>query len=247
MQLFTEKQSKPLLIVLTGNTFPEISASQGDFADWIAAGLTTTQPCFFVDARDNAELPPPSTLAGVVVSGSHAMVSDCADWSERLASWLRACVETKIPVLGICYGHQLLAHAMGGKVGYREQGIEIGTHAVTLAAGAAGDVMFQSMPQHFPAQLVHAQSVLTLPPGAVLLASSAEEAHQAFRIGCSAWGVQFHPEFSANAMRGYIRQKASDLTKQQREPEVLISTVQETSQAASLLRLFASKVVFDRV
>ncbi|WP_415248078.1 glutamine amidotransferase-related protein [Thauera sp.] len=44
------------------------------------------------------------------------MVSDHADWSERLGQWLKTCVDAEVPVLGICYGHQLLAHALGGRV-----------------------------------------------------------------------------------------------------------------------------------
>lgn len=235
---------KVLLIIQTGNTFSDISRTQGDFADWIAAGLGNPNNQLHIDAWKVTELPSPASLAGVVISGSHAMVTDREDWSERLAMWLRDCVEESIPVLGICYGHQLLAHAMGGQVGYRVQGMEIGTHTVVLAPDAADDALFQSMPQEFPAQLVHSQSVLALPPGAALLASSAEEPHQSFRVGKSAWGVQFHPEFSASVMRDYIHQKADHLIAQHHNPTSIIAAVQETPQASSLLQSFAKEIVF---
>jgi len=238
----SDSPGKPLLIVLAGNTFPQISSTAGDFDDWIAAGLDNPPSQLRIDAREASTLPPPATLAGVVISGSHAMVTDRQPWSERLAAWLRTCVEARTPVLGICYGHQLLAHALGGRVGYRPGGLEIGTHDVTLTPAAAEDALFGTTPPAFPAQLVHAQAVLELPPGATLLASSAEEPCQAMRVGSRAWGVQFHPEFSAEAMRGYIRCKAEALIAQRRDPSALLTAVRETPEAANLLRRFAAEV-----
>ncbi len=233
---------KSLLIIQTGKTFSDISKTQGDFADWIAAGLGKPSNQLHINAWEVDAFPSSSTIAGAVLSGSHAMVTDHEDWSERLAVWLRTCVEEGVPVLGICYGHQLLAHAMGGEVGYRAQGIEIGTHRVSVTENAADDELFKNLPAQFPAQLVHSQSVLTLPPNSTLLANSADEPHQAFRIGSCAWGVQFHPEFSANAMCGYIQQKSDFLIQQQQNPEALISAVQNTPQASSLLQGFANLV-----
>lgn len=237
------QSDKPLLIVQTGKTFSDISKTQGDFADWIAAGLGNPSNQLHINAWEVSAFPSPSNLAGIVLSGSHAMVTDREDWSERLAAWLRNCVEEGVPVLGICYGHQLLAHAMGGEVGYRAQGIEIGTRSINVTENAVEDALFKNLPAQFPAQLVHSQSVLTLPLNAILLASSADEPHQAFRIGNCAWGVQFHPEFSANAMRAYIQQKADYLIEQQQNPKVLGAAVEDTPQASALLQRFARDVV----
>ena len=240
MQLTSDK---PLLIIQAGSTFSSISKTQGDFADWIAAGLGNPPNQMRINAWDVSVFPAPSTLAGVVISGSHAMVTDHEDWSEGLAVWLKNCVAENTPVLGICYGHQLLAYAMGGEVGYRAQGIELGTRSVSVTEHAAEDALFKNLPTQFPAQLVHSQSVLTLPPAATLLASSTDEPHQAFRIGNCAWGVQFHPEFSAHSMRGYIQQKADYLIEQQQNPEALSAAVEDTPQASALLQWFAREIV----
>ena len=234
---------KALLIIQTGSTFSSISKTQGDFADWIAAGLGNPSNQLRLNAWEVSVLPAPSTLAGVIVSGSHAMVTDRENWSEGLAIWLKHCVAEHTPVLGICYGHQLLAYAMGGEVGYRAQGIEIGTRSVSVTEHAAQDALFKNLPAQFPAQLVHSQSVLRLPPGATLLACSADEPHQAFRVGNCAWGVQFHPEFSANTMRAYIQQKADYLAEQQQNPEALSASVEDTPQASTLLQWFAREIV----
>ena len=239
------QSDKPLLIIQTGKTFSDISKTQGDFADWIAAGLGNPPNQLRINAWEVSVFPSPSSLAGIVLSGSHAMVTDREDWSERLAVWLRICVEEGIPVLGICYGHQLLAQAMGGEVGYRAQGIEIGTHIVSVTEHAAEDAMFKNLPAQFPAQLVHSQSVLRLPSNAIALANSAAETHQAFRIGSCAWGVQFHPEFNADAMRAYIQQKANHLIEQHQNPEALIAAVRDTPQASLLLQWFADWIAVN--
>nr|KAJ8743973.1 glutamine amidotransferase [Delftia sp. PS-11] len=218
-----------IAIVLAGNTYPHISESLNDFDQWISKGLGTSLPHRVFDAREEVLLPEPSQLAGVVVSGSHAMVTDREPWSERLAGWLRTCIESRLPVLGICYGHQLLAHAMGGLVAAHPEGLEAGTHTIELLAPAHHDPLFCTLPPVFDAQLVHFQSVRQLPSEAVLLARSAHEPHQAFRIGPCAWGVQFHPEFSAQAMQAYLDQM--QIAAGQR--------ALPTPEAARVLRAFA--------
>jgi len=231
---------KPILIVSVGNAFPSIVAREGDFDDWIANGLGCHSPIVRIDARDTAAVfPPLDSFAGIVVTGSHAMVTDHEPWSERLAVWLRESIEAEVPLLGICYGHQLIAYAAGGEVGYHPHGIEIGTHAITLNDDAVDDTLLGQMPKVFDAQLVHSQSVLRLPSGAILLAGNPHEPHQAFRLGRCTWGVQFHPEFSASAMKAYI----AEMSKRPAYSAVPLSElgqhVRATPQASSLLGTFA--------
>lgn len=232
--------TKPILILLAGKTFPDISKTEGDFDDWIARGLGDQHPLLRMDAREAVMLPAPSELAGVVISGSHAMVTDRLPWSEQAAHWLKQCVDAQLPVLGICYGHQLLAHACGGIVDYHPDGIEIGTRFIHLSGNADQDLLFSDLPVKFPAQLVHSQSVRKLPDNAVLLASGEHEKHQAFRIGKHAWGVQFHPEFSAQAMRGYIQQMEKTLIEKNCDVIALSHGVEETPDAGKLLNRFAT-------
>ena len=192
------------------------------------------------DAR-HAALPAAQSLAGVVITGSHAMVSEREAWSEAAADWLRGAVQAGLPVLGICYGHQLLAHCLGGEVGYHPGGIEIGTADVRLQPAAGTDPVLGDLPPVFPAQLVHRQSVHTLPAGAVRLAN-AHEPNQAFRAGAAAWGVQFHPEFSAQAMRAYVEKLGPELRGEGHDPAALAAAVTDTPAAARVLRNFARHV-----
>ncbi len=80
----------PLLIVKTGTTFPSLAAECGDFEDWIRAGMGLDRNRVTVIAVFEGEaLPDPKRFAGIVVTGSSAMVSHRETWSESTAEWLR--------------------------------------------------------------------------------------------------------------------------------------------------------------
>ena len=130
----------------------------------------------------------------MLVTGSAAFVTDHAEWSERSAAWLRQTAHDDVPVFGICYGHQLIAHALGGQVGDNPTGREMGTVHLDLDPQAADDPLFAGLPARFPAQATHLQSVLQLPDNATLLARSEQDGTHAFRWGERVWGLQFHPE-----------------------------------------------------
>ena len=239
----TEKNTKPLLIIKTGGTING-TESLGDFEDWIAAGMGLNGRPVRVCRVDQGEiLPEPDGFSGVVVTGSPSMVTERLAWSEGTAEWLGRAVPTDIPILGICYGHQLLAHALGGLVAPDPSGREIGTVGVHLDASAGDDPLFVDFPPVFEAQATHQESVVDLPPGAVELARTAHPANHAFRVGACAWGVQFHPEFDDNVMRAYLQVRAPILRNEGLDPEVLRSEVRPTPVASSVLARF-SEIVF---
>lgn len=235
-----------LVILKTGNTTTPIRESFGDFDRWFLNGLSEQLDCQVVDVTCQPLPGEPDQWDGIVVTGSPAMVSDRAPWSESAAAWLARAVELGLPVLGVCYGHQLLAHAFGGEVGYHPDGRESGTYPVKLHEAARTDPLFATLPDQFHAQLTHRQAVLRLPAKAVLLASNDFEKHQAFRIGPSAWGVQFHPEFTADIMRAYLQVQATDLENEGFAPDALIRQVEDAPYASSLLQRFSELVIQGR-
>ena len=235
-----------VVIVKTGGTHPQISQRWGDFESWFIQGLSSKLELAVVNVVAGESLGEPTEWDGIVITGSAAMVSDREAWSELAAQWLAAAVTARVPVLGVCYGHQLLAHAFGGNVDYHPQGRESGTHKVTLTAAAASDALFGTMPKQFPTQLTHKQSVLNLPPQAVLLGASDFEPHQAFRIGECAWGVQFHPEFSDEIMRAYLAIQAPAIDAEGGDSESLLAAVTPAPDASSLLQRFSELVISGR-
>lgn len=196
---------KKLFIIKAGTTFSSTLATFGDFEDWIIAGLgNELLPVEVIDAWKEPAYPHPAECLGVIVTGSHAMVTENLPWSLAIERWIPLIVEAGIPFLGICYGHQLLGRAMGGEVGYHPLGRELGTVEIRLEPQAVGEPLFTGVPRIFPGHSAHSQTVLRLPPGAVLLASGDYEPHHSFRIGKAAWGVQFHPEYDAAVMKADI-------------------------------------------
>ena len=228
----------PFLILSTGHPTGSMRR-HGSFAHWIrvAAGLDR-EDAVVVDVEHGEPLPAREGFAGVVVTGSAAMVTEHLDWSERSAHWLREAGHAGLPLLGICYGHQLLAYALGGEVGYNPKGREIGTVDVTLTAEAATDPLFAGLPAQLPVQATHMQSVLQPPADAVVLASNGHDACHALRWGASTWGVQFHPEFGTAHMQGYIRAKSEALAAAGGDAKALLADVKATPLARQVLRRF---------
>jgi len=230
---------KKVLIVKVGSTFPTLAASHGDFEDWIASPLTGYRDRIKAhDPRTSRHLPDSNDLAGIIITGSHSMITDRHDWSERLAGWLPSVIMQEIPLLGICYGHQLLAHALGGVVTDNPNGREFGTCRIEFTSEALDDLLLSEFVPAISANLCHTQSVVDLPPGATRLARSSRDSNQSFRIGKSAWGVQFHPEFDSFAMKTYIRECAGLLSSEGQDPAALADEVADTAAGGKILRRF---------
>ena len=230
---------KKITIIEAGRTFADLAKRKGDFADWVAEGMDVPRDQVrVVPAFEGSALPDLQTVSAVVVPGSHAMVTDRAPWSELLAGWMAQAVEQEIPVLGICYGHQLLAYALGGEVGYHPGGGEVGCVSIRLLPESQNDPLFSQMPPVFPAPVFHRQSVLALPPGARLLAASSADPHHAFAWGRKAWGVQFHPEFDAAVTADYLDIEDSRLAARGFDVKKLRDSLCATPEAWSLLQRF---------
>jgi len=230
-----------LLIVKTGTTLAPIRARRGDFESWITAGLgVDAERVRVVSVFEGEALPLPDRIAGAIVTGSSAMVSEREPWSEATAAWLADAVAAGTPLLGICYGHQLLAHGLGGRVAENPKGREIGSVEVSPLPAAEGDALLGGAP--FRAQTSHVESVLELPPGATRLATTALDPNHAFRVGETAWGVQFHPEFDADITRGYLAGRRDAIAAEGLDVEGLVAGVGPAPRATAVLRRFAAQL-----
>ena len=231
---------RSVVIVKAGVTIPSVAERRGDFEDWIAAGLGLDPDRIrVVRAFERESLPDPRSLAGAVVTGSGAMLTDREPWSEATAEWLAAAVAAETPVLGICYGHQLLAHGLGGRVARNPRGREIGTVEVALTEEAREDELLGQFPAALRVQTSHLESVLELPPGARRLGTTNLDPNHAFRIGRAAWGVQFHPEFDADIVRGYLTARRDAIREEGLDVDVLLHDAADGPDGSAVLRRFA--------
>ncbi len=230
---------KKILIIKTGETTPEIRTRCGDFEDWFISGMgIEKEDASVVNVERQEALPDYADVSGVVITGSHDMVTDRLDWSERTAKWLPEAVSREIPTLGVCYGHQLLAHAMGGEVDDNPLGMEFGNTAITLAEEARTDPLLKGFPSPLGVHASHSQTVVKLPRGARRLASNAMDTNHAFRIGKCAWGIQFHPEFDADIMSRYINTFKEMLSEKGLDPDLLLKSCNDIPESPILLRRF---------
>ncbi len=220
---------KRIFIIKAGSTFPDTAEKYGDFEEMTKRGLGINHvDIHTIDASQGAELPAPDICCGVVITGAHCMVTDDLPWSLAIEAWIPMLVQAEVPLLGVCYGHQLLGRAMGGQVDFHPRGKEVGTFTIRLTQEGSADPLFGKLPKQVPVHATHSQSVLTLPPKAILLAENDFEPHHAFRIGRCAWGVQFHPEYNSNIMRDYVLKQADTLTRAGQDVNGLLDNLQET-------------------
>jgi GMP synthase (glutamine-hydrolysing) len=166
------------------------------------------------------------------------MVTDAIPWIAAVEHWISACIKQSIPLLGICFGHQLIIQAAGGRIDYHPQGLEIGTVTIHTLRHAAEDRLLNGIPKVFTAHVSHSQTAVALPGDAVRLAENSFEKSHIVRIGSTAWGLQFHPEFSTEVMCSYIEHHAAQIRSNAGSPEQHIKTIAETPFPLKIMRNF---------
>ena len=167
----------------------------------------------------------------VVISGSQTAVYADHGWIHELTAWTRSAQRADVPMLGICWGHQFLAQALGGRVVDMGE-YELGYESI---ARVGEDPLFAGVPETFTSFETHSDRVAEVPPGAVTLAENGVGV-QAFRLG-SAYGVQFHPE--------YDRQTAEWVTEGKDLPDARIRAVMDGITDERVAEAEAATAVFD--
>jgi GMP synthase (glutamine-hydrolysing) len=189
--------------------------------------------------------PSPTFLDGVdalLLAGSKYSTFEPMPHLEELTALVREAKTRHLPVFGICFGAQLLAHAFGGEVIRDHAGEEYGTYAMRCADDAWADILFADMADEFAAQCAHHDRIVRMPAGATLLASSERCEVQAFVMPGDIYGVQFHPERTMEEFARILDECTTDYAE-----GVTVSAMQarlrESPEAGSLLRKFVDRVV----
>ncbi|GJG94317.1 glutamine amidotransferase [Cupriavidus pauculus] len=235
---------KSVVLIQAGSPPAEIFDALGDYPSWFCntLGLPIDQ-VEIVRVFHGEKLPPVDPLRVAIITGSFAMVTDRLPWSEATAQWIRDAMAVEMPLFGVCYGHQLMAHALGGRVGYHPDGAEIGCHDIRLLAGATDDPLLMHMPMRFAAHLTHMQTVIEPPPGVKVLAASDHDPHQIIRYGPNAISAQFHPEFTTDVCAAIVRFHAETLREEGKDPDVLLKQISATPDATAVLPRFVAQAL----
>lgn len=167
-----------------------------------------------VAIHDGAPFPDPATLGGILITGSTAGVYDTHyAWMDPLRAFIRSAYALKTPMLGICFGHQIMTDALGGDVRKSEKGWGLGRHVYGVTRRPA--FLGGDLPQ-FAIACSHQDQVIVPPADADVFLSSAftPNAGLVYRNG-AAISLQPHPEFEddyALALAELRRGKAPDAT-----------------------------------
>ena len=234
-----------LIVLRAGDAVASVAARRGEFFSWLRRegedswnGEWTEH-----DVRTDQPLPGARDADAFIMTGSSSSVTERAPWMLRSEELVRRIVEQGTPMLGICFGHQMIGQALGGLVEKNPRGREIGTVEVRVILHEPRDPIFDGLGSQFRANHSHMDSVTALPPGARRLAETDLEQNAAFAIGDHVKCVQFHPEFDGDAMRGYIEARAAMITSEGGDPKRLLERAVDAPEAASTLRSFLRFVV----
>ncbi|MBN2797790.1 MAG: type 1 glutamine amidotransferase [Deltaproteobacteria bacterium] len=145
-------------------------------------------------------------VLGVILTGSEgSAVGRLEPWVEALVQWVRRLLAEEVPVLGVCFGHQVLARAAGGVVRLRSRP-EVGWLPVELVGD---DPLLAPLGARFTPFLTHGDEVAPHPAYQVLARSEACEVQALRVVGRRAWGVQFHAELQPADEEAFVRQRAA--------------------------------------
>ena len=228
---------KPLFILRAGDPLPAVAEVRGFYPAWIRSAVGDSWPHTWAehDAREDAPLPALASASAFILTGSSHSVTERLPWMLRLEQFVRDAIAREIPLFGICFGHQLIAHALGGTVEKNPRGREIGTITVRRLDD---DPIFTSIPPTFDANATHVDTVTSLPQSARLLADSRLDRSQAYGVGRNTRCVLFHPEIDGDAMRRFIAIRAPLIESEGGDPIALQSAAKDAPLGAQVLRNF---------
>jgi GMP synthase (glutamine-hydrolysing) len=190
-------------------------------------------------------------IQGVIIGGSGEFDFDggrgltdtarttSAELLGRLTPFIDRLFEHDTPLLGICYGHQMIALARGGKVSNDTAQKKVGSHEVSLTAAGKDDRLFSGLPDSFVAQYGHKDSITEIPSGVTVLVKGGACEASALRYSDRIYTLQFHPELTAKDVERKLRMSPGYL------PEGVDTTdlIRESPEASSLLPRFVERIV----
>lgn len=204
-------------ILQTGDIADELIPEYGNYPELFARLISPLDEHFdFVSYRAHDGELPDATAAcdGWLISGSKVSAYDPLPWIPPLQVFIRQIAQSKKPLVGICFGHQIIAQALGGKVEKSDKGWGLGTDTYEIDPDNSGH---QS--QSISLAIFHQDQVVKLPPGAEVFASSDFCPYAGLYIGSRIMTLQAHPEFQPNFTLALIKARRESI-----EPQSLVDT-----------------------
>lgn len=211
-------------VIETGRPPEELAAEHGDYPSMFERLIGAADPSFrftAFPAVDGVIPDAPDVCDGWIVTGSRHGVYDDLPWMAPLKDFLRRAVDERVPVVGICFGHQILAEAFGARVVKSDRGWAVGPHTyeTTDTADTAG---WMTPPTAaFTLNAMHQDQIETLPEGARVIARSDFCPYAGLAYGDRAISIQPHPEFDNAFERTLIELRRGSLIPEDRADPAL--------------------------
>lgn len=184
-------------LLLCDDVMPELQPTYRNYPDMFADLLTQAEPSLQLvvyRVLDGDYPPAPESCDGYVISGSKSGVNDDEQWIRDFEQYVARLCQLKIPLVGICFGHQMIAKALGGKVERANNGWGVGVANYQLSDRNVPQWIDPAL-NNFSLNAIHQDQVTLLPEDATTLASSDFCPIAMFTVGKHALAVQGHPEF----------------------------------------------------
>jgi GMP synthase (glutamine-hydrolysing) len=207
-----------VLCVVCGPFRETVLRNHGTFADLIRKALSSsscrevsTVEIDMIHLYNDEPLPDAGTYDAIIFSGSKFNITENHDWAVKAALWLKENIlldHVSVPMFAICFGHQLICHALGGVVDWNPHGCEAGTFEVTKVPNSpccSTDPLLAltGLDQTFAVNAYHNQTVVQRPERSVCFYETAADKNQVLRHAPLVYSTQFHPEFTPELFRDY--------------------------------------------
>jgi GMP synthase (glutamine-hydrolysing) len=217
-----------IIILNCGPGLTEVRNEFGIAVAWIQRKVDATKFKFTSMDVYDGEMPNYDDGDAWIITGASESVYDDLDWIVELEEAIKKALEVEKPILGICFGHQLIAQAMGGKVEKNSKGWDLGSYPMI---DIVEHQLFNNIDTNDFFYNSHQDIVTDLPKGFISLAQN-KMGNQAFNFGKRIYGVQFHPEFTHSIMKKYVE------VRQSMGATVIDSTVPESKNSHLIINNF---------
>ena len=189
-----------IVIISNGPGLPEVVDEYGHSSSWIPALVKDRDITFSVKKVYDNDVLRLSDGDAWIITGSKYSVYDDFPWIYKLKKFIHKIVQKNKYVLGICFGHQIIAESCGGKVEKNKMGWELGSYPITLSDEGMKSDLFKNFKNNDIAYESHQDVVSKLPENFIELGYT-DKGNQSFSFKNTVYGVQFHPEFSYDVTR----------------------------------------------
>ena len=192
-----------LLIISAGPGLDDVTSACGEASDWFAECIKNTNITISINNIYKNEDFDESAYDAWIITGSASSVMSKENWINKLEIKIRYAYKKNIPILGVCFGHQIISSALGGEVIRNKKGWELGSYKLDINKEGQINSIFKNIIIDDYFYFSHQDIVTKIPSEGTELARN-NMGIQSYSVGNKIFGVQFHPEFSTHIMEKYV-------------------------------------------